>query len=195
MSLRKYEMQLYSTFSDDKLFDLLKSGDDLAFAEIYNRYWNRMLTVAVNKIGNLADAEEIVQDIFISVWKRRKTLELSSTFNNYFAVAVKYQVIKLLSKRSNQKKYIDTISNKHSLLDNSTQELLDFEALKKQLSALVADLPEKCQLVYKLSRDEGMSQKQIATELGVAEKTVEAHLGKAIKLLRKNLHPFLLALI
>jgi len=188
-------MQLYSTFSDDKLLDLLKSGDDLAFAEIYNRYWNRMLTVAVNKIGDLADAEEIVQDIFISLWKRRKILELTSTFNNYFAVAVKYQVIKLLARRSNQQKYTDTISSKDNLLDNSTQEWLDFEALKKQLSEVVADLPEKCRLVYKLSRDEGMSQKQIAAELGIAEKTVEAHLGKAIKLLRKNLHPFLLVLI
>lgn len=188
-------MQPYPTFSDDKLLDLLKSEDDLAFAELYNRYWNRMLTVAVNKLGDLADAEEIVQDIFISLWKRRKILALSSTFNNYLAVAVKYQVIKLLAKRSNQQKYADTISNKNSLLDNSTQEWLDFEALKKQLSAVVADLPEKCQLVYKLSRDEGMSQKQIAAELGIAEKTVEAHLGKAIKLLRKNLNPFLLVLI
>jgi len=186
-------MQTYNTFSEDKLLDLLRSGDELAFSEIYNRYWNKMLLVAANKVNDLADAEEIVQDIFVSLWKRREFLELFSTFNNYFAVSVKYRVIKLLAKRKNQQKYTDTFFQKDSLLDNSTQEWLDFEALKDQLSLVVAELPEKCRLVYTLSRDEGRSQKQIATELGISEKTVEAHLGKAIKVLRKNLSNFFIS--
>lgn len=188
-------MQVYSTCSDEKLLELLKSGDELAFTEIYNRYWNRMLTVAANKVDNIADAEEIVQDIFVSIWKRREFLELVSTFNNYLAVSVKYRVIKLLAKRKNHQKYTDTVVHKGSLSDNSTQELLDFEALKNELSKVVADLPERCRLVYQLSRDEGLSQKQIAATLGISEKTVEAHLGKALKVLRKNLHLFFFSFI
>jgi RNA polymerase sigma factor (sigma-70 family) len=65
---------------------------------------------------------------------------------------------------------------------------LEFEELQEQLSELVATLPEKCQLVFKLSRDAGYTHKEIASELGISEKTVEAHLGKALKVLRNGLN-------
>ena len=72
--------------------------------------------------------------------------------------------------------------------DNSTQDRLDFEDLQTRLEALVAGLPEKCQLVYRMSRENGHSQREIAGELNISEKTVEAHLGKALKLLRNGLY-------
>ncbi|MDP9081786.1 MAG: RNA polymerase sigma-70 factor [Bacteroidota bacterium] len=185
-------MHNYNILNDQELTGLLQQGDECAFTEIYNRYWNRLFSVAANKIKDLDDAEEIVQDIFVSLWKRRSELGVVDTLSSYLAVSVKYRVIKILDKLNNRKKYSIYSKNNNSITDDSTQEWLEFEELRSRLAEFVAELPEKCRLVYKLSRDSGYSQKKIASELGISEKTVEAHLGKAIRTLRTRLGQFLL---
>ena len=86
-------------YTDSELLSLLRQGVESGFTEIYNRYWKNLLVVAVNKTGDLDEAEEIVQDIFVSLWNRRETLEITSSLNNYLAVSVKYRVIKALAKK------------------------------------------------------------------------------------------------
>lgn len=175
--------------SDEELLQLTRSGEEAAFSEIYNRYWKKLLTVAINKTdGNVEEAEEIVQDIFVSLWKRRDQLELSSNLSNYLAASVKYRVIKNLARKDLRRRYEAENPHVFSTSDNSTQDWLDFEELRSRLEALVAALPEKCQLIYRMSRESGYSQKEIAGELSISEKTVEAHLGKALKSLRNGLY-------
>lgn len=180
-------MFIYVSFSDIELLDLIRLGDKMAFSEIYGRYWKKVFTVASNKIGQLEEAEEIVQDIFISLWDRRESIIITTTLNAYLAVSVKYRVIKILAKRSLYNKYADYNLNVVPILSNSTEDWLEFEELKSRLELLVSNLPEKCRLVYKMSRENGMSQKQIAEEFCISEKTVEAHIGKALKVLRTGL--------
>ena len=185
-------MSAIAGLSDIELLDLLRSGNRDAFCEIYNRYWKKIFTVAANKTGQCEEAEEIVQDIFISLWQRRHSIEITTSLNAYLAVSVKYRVIKVLAKRYQYNKYADHSLNFISSSTNSTEELVEFEELKSRLEALVSNLPEKCRLVYRLSREQGLSQKQIAEEYGISEKTVEAHIGKALKALRTGLTQMLL---
>ena len=96
-------------------------------------------------------------------------------------------MIKILAKRSLYNKYADYSLNVIPISSNSTEDWLEFEELKSRLELLVSNLPEKCRLVYKMSRENGMSQKQIAEEFCISEKTVEAHIGKALKVLRTGL--------
>ncbi len=180
-------MSTTSGLSDFELLDLLKSGHRNAFCEIYNRYWKKLFTVAANKTRHFEEAEEIVQDIFISLWNRRDTIEITTSLSAYLAVSVKYRVLKVLAKRNQYQKYADYSLNFIPGSSNSTEEMLEFEELKSRLEILVSNLPEKCRLVYKLSREQGFSQKQIAQEYGISEKTVEAHIGKALKALRTGL--------
>src|ERR1700761_41337 len=180
-------MYNYNILNDKELIDLLQQDDELAFTEIYNRYWKILLTVAANKLRELDEAEEIVQDIFVSLWKRRSELGVIDTLRSYLSVSVKYRVIKLLDKRGNYQRYASYAEQTFTITDNSTLQWLEFEELKSRLALFVADLPEKCRLVYQLSRDAGYTQKQIAEELNISEKTVEAHLGKAIRTLRARL--------
>jgi RNA polymerase sigma-70 factor (ECF subfamily) len=182
----------YNILDDKVLIVLLQNGDEHAFTEIYNRYWDKLFSIAANKLKDLDEAEEIVQDIFVSLWKRREELGSIETLSPYLAVSVKYRVIKYLDKRDNQQKYSDYSQQVTSIADDSTEQWLEFEELRSRLAMFVADLPEKCRLVYRLSRESGFSQKRIAGELGISEKTVEAHLGKALKTLRARLSSFLL---
>jgi RNA polymerase sigma-70 factor (family 1) len=188
-----FNMYNYSILNDKELIDLLQVDDEHAFTEIYNRYWKKLFAIAVNKLRDLNEAEEIVQDIFVSLWKRRNMLEITDTLSAYLAVSVKYRVIKILHKQNTRQKYIDHSEKAlNSLYDDSTQQWIEFGELKNQLALFVADLPDKCRLVYQLSRESGFSHKRIALELGISEKTVEAHLSKAIKKLRTRLSQILL---
>lgn len=187
-------MDNYKIFSDIELTASLKRGDQAAFTEIYNRYWGKLFSIAGHKLDRLEDAEEVVQGIFVSLWNRRLELVITTTLSAYLAVSTKYRVIKVLNKKFHQKKYVDMLG-KHTLLDDSTQEWLEFMELKSRLEALVRDLPDKCQLVYRMSREQGFSQKEIAGKLDISEKTVEAHLGKAMKKIRSSLNGFLMLLL
>jgi RNA polymerase sigma-70 factor (family 1) len=187
-------MDVFNNHTDSELLQLLKAGSDAAFTAIYNRYWNKLFAVAVGKIKDLDEAEELVQELFVSLWKRRQELEITSGLEVYLAVSVKYKVIKILGKRYKLRKYKDSL-DELGIVDDSTQQWLAFEELRERLSKLVGELPGKCQLVYRLSREKGYSQKQIAKELNISEKTVEAHLGKALKTLRTGLNQFLLSFL
>lgn len=181
----------YINSNDRELIDRIKDDDEEAFTQIYTQYWKVLLSIAANKLNDLGEAEEIVQDIFVALWKRRKVLEITSSLNNYLAVSVKYRVIKALAKRQCRLKYREYQLDHGLFLDNSTQEWLDFEEMKNELSRLVANLPEKCRLVYRMSKESHLSQKQIASDLNISEKTVEAHLSRAVKSLRAGLSQFL----
>jgi RNA polymerase sigma-70 factor (family 1) len=181
----------YNSYSDQELMVLLKQNDDKAFTEIYNRYWEKLFSVAGNKLSNLELAEELVQNIFLDLWNRREQIEITVALNFYLASAMKYKVIDARLKRSREANY-QKYSLKHfSEEDRSTEQYLSFKELKNQLMMLVAQLPEKCQLVYKLSKEDGFSQKEIAWKLHLSEKTVESHLSRASKSLRTSLSKIL----
>lgn len=184
----------YSSHSDELLIELLQDDDNDAFTEIYNRYWKKLLVISANKLNSLENAEEIIHDIFVMLWIRRNELEIRTSLSSYLAVSVKYRVIKTLDKYYNQQKYIDSLVSRN-FSEDTTSEWVQFNELKDQLSAIVADLPEKCRLVYKLSRESNYSQKEIAEELQISEKTVEAHLSKATKILRVKLSHHLYTLL
>lgn len=167
--------------TEDELAVLLRAGSEAAFNEIYNRYWDKLYIVARKRLDNAFEGEEIVQEVFCNLWRRRAEFQLEKGFNNYFSVAVKFEVINRLQKRERTQTLEKHLSLELTELDETTLKQLDFNELKQQLELTIKLLPEKCQLVFRLKHEEGLSQKQIASQLDVSEKTVEAHLSKARK--------------
>lgn len=165
----------------------MQNSDEAAFTEIYNLYWKKLFFIAAHKLNNLCEAEEIVQDIFLDLWKRRKEFNISVSFSSYLSVCVKYKVINVLARRSQHLRYSKHAISVNNAADLSTQYSLGFEELKEQLMKETAKLPEKCRIVFQLSREHGYSQKQIAQELQISEKTVESHISRALHSLRTGL--------
>ncbi|WP_293915915.1 MULTISPECIES: RNA polymerase sigma-70 factor [unclassified Sphingobacterium] len=178
-------MVSFTKYSDSELIALLKQGNSNAFTEVYNRYWDKLYIVAANKLNDEYLAEEVVQDIFLDIWKRKEMLGLLHNIGSYLGAALKYKIINIRHRRTIEQRYQDASENLE--LYYSMENYLQFDELKDRLEKLVAQLPEKCQLIYKLSRDEGIPQKRIAQMLNIAEKTVEAHLTRALKALRSGI--------
>lgn len=173
-----------SKHSENELAGLLKTGSEAAFSEIYNRYWDKLYIVARKRLDSAFEGEEIVQEIFCNLWRKRETFQLDKGFNNYFSVAVKFEVINRLQKRERIQKLEKNLSIQLTEVDETTADQIGFNELKAQIELTVKQLPEKCQLVFRLKHEVGLSQKQIAAQLDVSEKTVEAHLSKARKTIK-----------
>jgi RNA polymerase sigma-70 factor, Bacteroides expansion family 1 len=185
-------MPIYSTYTDGELIRFLQKGDAAAFTEIYHRYWKKLLSVACNKLPSVEEAQELVQDVFLDLWNRKKNVEIRTELKAYLATAVKYRVINMLAKHARTRQYLKEKNlAAENTSHNHTEEWLSFEELKDKLASLVAALPEKCRLVYRLSRDEGYTHKEIAQLLRLSEKSVESNLARALKKLRTGLSQFI----
>lgn len=185
-------MQNYPPYTDEQLVALLKVNDHAAFTEIYHRYWEKLFAVAHQRTNDTDEAKEIVQKVFINLWKKRNSLELKFTLPTYLSTAVKYEVLNLFAKLSREARYREFTNLK--VTDETTQNIIDFHELQQQVSQLISQLPEKCQLVFRMSREQGLSHKEIASELDISEKTVENHITLATKKLRTGLGKFLFQL-
>lgn len=175
--------------SDEVLVQLLKEGRTDAFEELYNRYWNKLYAAAYKRIRSREISEEVVQDFFTSLWLNRNTTEIKTSFAAYVYTAVRYLVLAYIQKEIVRNTYrLGLLTDKP---DNSTEETVITNDLLLNINKEVELLPVKCKSVFELSRKEHKTNKEIASELGISEKTVENHLTKALRRLRVGLNSFL----
>ncbi|SEW51492.1 RNA polymerase sigma-70 factor [Chitinophaga arvensicola] len=169
-------------YTDEELLQLLMQNDEPAFRQLYKRYWKKLLTKAYTQLQSHADAEELVQDVFINIWHRRHSLQIKYSFHTYIAAVTRY---KIFEKLAGKKRLPVTEDAADCIVaDRSTELWLDGESLKAEIESVVGTLPEKCQLVFRLSREQGLTEKQIAHTLQISHKTVESHMSKALRILR-----------
>lgn len=186
-------MRDLSGILDSGLLEMLSNeDDDAAFSELYNRYWDKLFGAAYKRVRSVETAEEIVQDLFADLWTRRKTLDIRSGLMVYLFSAVKYRVINNLHKQMVKRSFEQKGVAFYDGYDNSTDEVVIANDLKSRLDHSAEQLPEKCRVIYHLSRNEYQSNKAIAEQLSISEKTVENQITKALKRLRTSLNIFFL---
>ena len=174
--------------SDEVLISMLKDGDRSAVAELYDRYWKILLAKAFDRLKSREDAEEIVQELFIKIWRRRQTIELQFSFKTYIFAALRYDILHYIAKHKHRKGDIslDTTDDLQFSVQEEEFHSLEMKELQQQISLVIDSLPEKCQIIFKMSRNDGMSAKKIADQLNLSPRTVETQIGKAIRVLRKS---------
>ncbi len=168
---------------------LLSEGSHAAYTEIYNRYWKLLYAIAYKHAKNTASAEDIVHEVFASLWKNRQHIQVIS-LENYLAAAVKYTVFAHIRKYSCKKVFgeanVSAVDASNLEDDYFYKEMLAFAHSEIEL------LPPRCQLVFKYSRELGMSNGEIANLMATSKKTVENQLNKALNHLRFSLKRILL---
>jgi RNA polymerase sigma-70 factor (ECF subfamily) len=175
------------SYSDEHLLMLMTRNDEPAFSVLYDRYWKKLLVQALVRTGRPEEAEEVVQTVFINLWRRRQTLQVRCALSTYLAAMLKYEIIALFARQRKESMLKQRLVSLQLAEDNGTMEWLEYEQLLEDIEKTVAALPEKCRLVFRLSREQGLSGKQIATSLDISPKTVEAHMNRALKALNASL--------
>lgn len=171
----------------------MKNGDMLAFDAIYKQYCSRLYGFILNLIKQESDAEEIVQEVFVKIWESRNSINAYSSFDSYLFTIAYNNTISLLRKRVSEKKYLEHLKSIQQISDSvDIIEEIHFKDVKNNFEKLVNQLTTRQKEIYNLSREEGLTHKEIANKLGISQNTVEIHISKALKFIKTNIDKSLL---
>lgn len=174
-----------------RLINGLRKGDKKIFEEVYRLYYSPLCFYCLRYMGDMEEAKEVVQSIFLNLWIRRKEIEISTSIKAYLYKAVQNYSLNQLQQEKIKQKYM--IRKAHFPLQNSENgELkMEEEELRKVIKSAILKLPEKRREIFELSRFENMKYTQIAERLTISVKTVEAQMSKSLEYLRKVLKEYL----
>ncbi len=170
----------------DHLLLALQNGDAEAFTAIYKAYWYDMFLVANRKLRNKEAAEEIVQEIFLRLWRERGTLRIQN-LNYYLFAAVRYEVIDHIRAKGQALEYMDYHESFNNIQDFNTENQLALDELLRVIDECLHILPEKTREIFRLHKLDHWPVARIAARFGLSEKAVEYHLTKSVRLVRTHL--------
>ncbi|OKS85387.1 RNA polymerase sigma factor [Mucilaginibacter polytrichastri] len=177
-------------YSDAQLLLELQSGDHRAFKEIYERYADKLIAFALKKTQNEDEATDMVQELFLSVWKNRYTIQVNGALEAYLMVSVNYMAFKWYKKQSKKPLSLTDFTELPQVTEDSTAQKLSFTELSFLINQEIADMPEKMRQVYLCSREQDMNGQQIATELGISHQTVRNQISSALARLKKIVNQY-----
>jgi len=189
------EMQSANVFDNEAIIrNVLKSQPEKGFELIFKRYYKPLCSHAVRFVYSKELAEDIVSEIFTNFWKKKHYENVTTSFRAYLYRSVRNAIYNYLQseygKRSNAMTVENDLDEKiHEY--NTPQKILLFDELSHQIEEAVSSFPPQCQKVFILSRFEGKANKEIAEEMNIKLKTVEAHMMKALATLRNSLSVYL----
>jgi RNA polymerase sigma-70 factor (family 1) len=174
-------------WTDNILLDLISTEDDYAaFTELYHRYWNTLMTAAGKRIASMEIAEELVQDVFLSFFLRRKEIQVNISVEAFLKAALRHQVFKVYRSQKIHEQYVDSILAENSPKVALPDALMEAKQLREQVYKVADKMPDKCREVFLLSRFEQLSHKEIAEKLDISVNTVKKHINKAVAILREE---------
>jgi RNA polymerase sigma-70 factor (family 1) len=173
-------MNQETLLSDVELLILLKEEGQIAFGIIYRKYASELYRYAAKNISRKEDCEEIIQEVFESLWARRESLRIIS-LRHYLYNAVRYKVIRYFQHNTVRKKYADHFRFFSDLYDNIEKEELDPAELIAKIEQSIDQLPERCQVAFRLRLHENLTNSEIAERMNITKKTVEVYMFKAFQ--------------
>ncbi|ARS40357.1 RNA polymerase subunit sigma-70 [Sphingobacteriaceae bacterium GW460-11-11-14-LB5] len=179
-------MTTYRSYTDHELLALLKTNDESAYKEIYNRFWFVLYGHAKRMLTDDEDAEDVVQDVFLTLWTKSEIIDLKTSLSSYLYTVVRNKIFDRFDHAKVKSKYIASLEK---FIERGNYEA-DFLIREKQLHELIQQeincLPEKMREIFKLSRHSNLSYQEIAEQLGVSEGVVRNQVSRALKILRSK---------
>ncbi|MFC0318764.1 MULTISPECIES: RNA polymerase sigma factor [Olivibacter] len=181
----------YCDSTDAELLTKIKENDHRAFKEIYKRYWKVCFLQLFKKSSSKELAEELIQNIFISLWERRQIVEINN-LSAYLMSAVRFSFINYLKNVLQFDQYAEYKKTHSEIGANSLEEQLAVRELSISIEKGINMLPRKTREVFVLSRLEYNSVKEIAQKLKISEKAVEYHITQSLKAMRLALKDYMI---
>lgn len=174
----------YSVLDDTDLLALLPKNDEDAFAEIYHRYWKPLFYTAYGIIRDKEIGQDIVQEVFVDLWQRKREVTIQN-LKAYLQQATRFQTLKAIRNQKANDEFYTRLAK--ATADIVYENPLLFKEQETLLRQVLDGLPEDCRYIFRLSREEQMTYKQIAARLEISEKTVEKKMSICLKHIREYL--------
>ena len=185
-----------SPYNHSDLLPLLQNGTAKDFDAIYDRFADRLYDYVYRRIKIKEISEEIIQDIFVSLWSKRETLTITISLDAYLFGAAKFRVLTYFRSEKVRREYAANFTSfMAQCVDNSNEEAMNLKDLESSIDTSISALPEKCRTAFRLSRMEHEPISQIAERMNISRHTVENYLSQALKHLRASLGEVLVLLI
>ena len=176
-------MNLSDSYDKDFLSNL--KNDKQQFSRLYDKYWESLFAVAFHRCRDQSMAEDCVQDVFLSLLNHKNAKSIEN-LGAYLTKAVKYSILRAIYKH-NRTQYLEEYSDDIEMMELSIEDAMEEKMLKEHLFSKVEELPKQCRIIFKSSRQDYLSNDEIAEKMNISKRTVENQLSKALKVLRKYL--------
>lgn len=174
-----------NVLDDLQLLEKIKQGDSIAFRMLFDRYWEGLYLFAWKRLKSRQDAEDVVQHVFMKIWEHRSTRNVQLSLQAYLYRSVYYEVIAALKNIAAGSEELSVVTEQTLPVFSNVLEKLTVDELNEIISKAINELPARMQLIFKLSREEDYSIKEIAELLQLSEQTVKNQLTLALARLRK----------
>ena len=171
----------------DKILKELAQNKEEPLVELFNYYYPRLFNFSKSILKIEEGIDDSLQEVFVKIWQNRKNITSSATFNSYIFTITKNLLLNELRRRLNSENLKEQIKMLSVSSEYSLSEQFEYDDLKTKIDQIIGELPKRQKEIFKLSRNEGLSHKEIAEKLGIKTKTVEYHIGLAIKDIKSKL--------
>ena len=174
--------------SDIKTFNKIAQGNELAFNIIFDKYYRDLCEFSLLIVRNKECAEEIVADLFANIWIKRGNYHVETNLKGYLLRSTKNRTISYMRKKKMNIVSLDNVAEAHAEPETNPEKVLISQESGASVERILSFIPEKSRLVFKMHRFENLKYREIAEILDISQKTVEKHMGKALKILRGMQH-------
>ena len=172
---------------DTELAKKLQTGDVEAFDLLYEKYSGKLYSFGLKYLRSTAEAEELVQSVFLKIWENHKHLDKELSFRSYLFTIAYNDICKLFRKRNYLQKFISDNLYENSQSSSRTEEGIEFQSVFNRVQEIVSKLPERQRVIFRKSKLEGKPTKEIAEELRLSPGTVDNYISEALKFIRNRL--------
>lgn len=177
--------------TDEQLFTRLNQHDVSGLEVLFKRYYKPLWRFAKDMLGDSDQAEDAVQEVFGKIWEKRGSIYISSTVKGYLYTAVRNNCLNLIKTNARKNFLEEGMEDDSRFSVEDVQAKLAAKTMQQKINTALELLPPKCGIIFKMSRFEDKSYKEIAEDLGLSVKTVENQMGKALQLMRTYLQPYM----
>jgi len=183
------------TDTDQELLQRLAKGDRTAFDAIYTRHWHAMYQSVYGIFRDEAACMDIVQDVFVWLWEKRAEVHIQTSLSAYLRAAVKFKAANYIRSGKVRRFFFEEALRVAATANTAAPDDIEIRELKNIIRQATENLPEKCREIFHLSRNEHLSNQQIADHLGISIKTVEGQMTTALRRIRIAVEQYMLYLL
>jgi len=180
---------------ENLLIRQFKNGDHHSFEVLYQKYAPKLFGFSRKYLNSDIESEEIVQEVFIRIWEKKENIDEDQSFSSYIFQAAKHRIFNGFRKKVNEQAYLDFLILSDNSSSSFTEMEVEYREIKEKAELAISAMPPKRQEIFRLSREQGLKNKEIADKLQISIKTVENQMGQALKFLRNELSDYQLLIL